>query len=63
VESGRIAFTPKSVVDRGVAESLADFAAGRAFGPFKTDKDLINFLCSGSTKIRTKARASRKTRK
>ncbi len=44
VEAGKITFTPKSVVDRSVAESLADFAAGRSFGPFNTDKELIKSL-------------------
>ena len=29
-EAGKITFTPASVVDRGVADSLADFAAGRS---------------------------------
>jgi bifunctional DNA-binding transcriptional regulator/antitoxin component of YhaV-PrlF toxin-antitoxin module len=36
VEKGRIVLDPKSVVDRGIAESLADFQAGRAHGPFRT---------------------------
>ena len=44
VEAGKITFTPKSAVDPGIAESLADFAAGRSFGPFKTDKELIESL-------------------
>jgi len=61
VEAGKITFTPKSVVDRGIAESLADFAAGRAFGPFKKDKELINSLHSEGGKLRSKPRAKRKT--
>ena len=44
MEAGKITFTPKSVVDRDVAESLGDFAAVRSFGPFKTDKELIKSL-------------------
>jgi len=63
VESNRITFTPKSVVDRGVGESLADFVAGRAFGPFKTDKDLFSSLHSESTKVRAKTKSKCKTRK
>jgi hypothetical protein len=63
MEAGKITFTPKSVVDRGVAESLADFAAGRSFGPFKTDKELINSLHQESAKVRSKTRANRKPRK
>jgi len=34
VERGRITFTPKSVVDRELIESLMDFKEGRAYGPF-----------------------------
>lgn len=41
VERGKITFTPKSVVDRGIAESLADFKAGRAYGPFDTAADAV----------------------
>jgi AbrB family looped-hinge helix DNA binding protein len=63
VEAGKITFTPKSVVDRGIAESLADFAAGRSFGPFKTDKELINSLHQESAKVRSKAKSKRKPRK
>lgn len=36
VERGKITFTPKALVDRRVAESLADFDAGRSRGPFET---------------------------
>jgi hypothetical protein len=35
VEARNITFTPKSVVVRGIAESMADFAAGHAFGPIQ----------------------------
>jgi bifunctional DNA-binding transcriptional regulator/antitoxin component of YhaV-PrlF toxin-antitoxin module len=62
-EAGRITFTPKSVVDRGVAESMADFGAGRSYGPFKTDKELISSLHQGSAKARSKTKSSRKPRK
>ena len=44
VEAGKITFTPKSLVDHSVAESLADFGAGRSYGPFKTHEELINSL-------------------
>ena len=63
VEAGKITFTPKSVVDRGVAESLADFASGRSFGPFKTDRELIDSLHKESAKVRSKTKANRKPRK
>ena len=62
-EAGKITFTPKSVVDRGIAESLADFAAGRSYGPFKTDKDLIGSLHRESAKVQSKTKSKRKPRK
>ena len=43
-ENGRIVFEPKSIVDRGIAESLAEFKAGRAKGPFRTHKELVASL-------------------
>jgi hypothetical protein len=49
--------TPKTNVDRGIVENLAHFAAGRAFGPFKTDKDLISSLRRECTEIRSEAGA------
>jgi hypothetical protein len=58
----RITLTPKSVVDRGIAESLADFAAGRSYGPFKTDKDFIESLHRESAKVRPKTKSKRKLR-
>jgi hypothetical protein len=36
-------------------ESLADFAARRSIGPFKTDKELIKSLHQESAKVRSKA--------
>jgi AbrB family looped-hinge helix DNA binding protein len=61
VEAGKITFTPTSAVDRGVEESLADFAAGRSFGPFKTGNDLVNSLQKETAKVRSKTK--RKPRK
>jgi AbrB family looped-hinge helix DNA binding protein len=43
-ERGRITFTPKSAVDRGIAESLADFREGRSYGPFETHEELVKSL-------------------
>ena len=34
--TGNITFTPKSVVDRHIAEGLDDLAHGRTHGPYKT---------------------------
>jgi hypothetical protein len=51
--------TPKSVVDRRIAESLADFKAGRSYGPFKSARDLVVSLRREAIKIpRSKPRGS-----
>jgi bifunctional DNA-binding transcriptional regulator/antitoxin component of YhaV-PrlF toxin-antitoxin module len=44
VERGKITFTPKTVVDRGIAESLEDFKSGRSYGPFDTHAEFIAAL-------------------
>jgi AbrB family looped-hinge helix DNA binding protein len=41
IENGRITFTPKSLVDRHIAEGLVDLAAGRSHGPYSTAADAI----------------------
>jgi len=63
VEAGKITLTPQTNVDRGIAESLADFAAGRSFGPFRTDEELINSLHRESAKVGSKTKVRRKLRK
>lgn len=37
-------FEPKEIVDRGIAESIAEFKAGCAKGPFRTHKQFIASL-------------------
>ena len=44
VERGKITLTPKTILDREIAESLADFRAGRTSGPFETHAALIKHL-------------------
>jgi bifunctional DNA-binding transcriptional regulator/antitoxin component of YhaV-PrlF toxin-antitoxin module len=44
VRKGRIILTPKSVVDRGIAESLEDFKRGRTYGPFDSAEGAIRSL-------------------
>ena len=51
-----------AIVDSGIAESRADFEAGRSFGPFKTDKELIDSLHRESARARSKTEAKRKPR-
>jgi AbrB family looped-hinge helix DNA binding protein len=55
-ESGKITLTPKSAINPGMAESLADFAAGRSHGPFKTHTELVDSLHRESAKVRLKAK-------
>ena len=44
IERGRITLTPKSVVDRGFDEGLADIKAGRFIGPFSSAKPALRAL-------------------
>jgi AbrB family looped-hinge helix DNA binding protein len=44
VERGRITLTPKSLVDRAIAEGLEDVRKGRVRGPFKTVGEMIDSL-------------------
>jgi AbrB family looped-hinge helix DNA binding protein len=56
VERGKITFTPKCVVDRGIAESLADFEKGRSFGPFNSAESLVASLRRETGRLRGKKR-------
>lgn len=44
LERGKSTLTPKSVVDRAIAEGLADIRKGRVFGPFSSAKAMIEDL-------------------
>ena len=55
VERGKITLTPKSVVDRTIAEGLEDVRKGRVRGPFKTVDEMIDSL--KGRKRRTTAKA------
>jgi AbrB family looped-hinge helix DNA binding protein len=63
VERGKIIFTPKSTLDRGIAEIVADFRAGRRSGPSKTLAELVASLDAKAAKIRAKKRTKKKPRK
>lgn len=54
VERGKITFTPKTLVDRQIAESLADFKAGRTFGPFTSHQELVSSLHQESARLRAR---------
>jgi bifunctional DNA-binding transcriptional regulator/antitoxin component of YhaV-PrlF toxin-antitoxin module len=57
VVRGQITFTPKAVTDRGVAESLADFQAGRTYGPFQNHAELVASLHNETAKLRSKKKS------
>jgi AbrB family looped-hinge helix DNA binding protein len=63
VDRGRILLTPKAVIDRGVAESLADFKAGRFFGPFESHADLIASLHKEARKAAAHKRSGKTRRR
>jgi len=44
IEGKKITLTPKSIIDRGLAESLEDFKKGRYYGPFDSAEDMIRSL-------------------
>jgi hypothetical protein len=55
VERGKITFSPKSVVDRAIAEGLEDVRKGRVRGPFATVDEML-----ASIKGRRRKPAARK---
>lgn len=44
VEGGKITLTPKSLIDRHVAEGLEDLRQGRTHGPYSSARDAIKAL-------------------
>ena len=44
VEKGKITLTPKSIVDRGIAEGLEDIKRGRVYGPFDSAEEMLRSL-------------------
>ncbi len=44
VERGKITLTPKSLVDRAIAEGLEDVREGRVRGPFNTVDEMLDSL-------------------
>jgi predicted transcriptional regulator len=47
----RMVFEPRSIVDHGIAESMAECKAGRAKGPFSTHKNFVASLHRESNKL------------
>jgi len=52
IVDGKLTFTPKSVVDRHIAEGLDDLKQGRTHGPYKTAKSAISALDAKIAKAR-----------
>ena len=44
VDQGKIVFTPKSIVDRALAEGLDDLKKGRVHGPFASAPEMLAAL-------------------
>jgi AbrB family looped-hinge helix DNA binding protein len=53
-ENGKLVFEPKSLVDRGIAESLAEFKAGRSRGPSTSHQEFLAALHKDAKKSRRK---------
>ena len=54
VERGKITLTPKTVIDRGIAESLEEFKKGRSYGPFDTAEEMLVSLQRNVKKLHTR---------
>ena len=60
-KGGKITLTPKSVLDRHIAEGLEDIRQGRTYGPFDTAEEMIESL-QRNLEERAKARKSKRAR-
>jgi AbrB family looped-hinge helix DNA binding protein len=56
VENGKITFSPKSVVDRRLAEGLEDLKHGRTHGPYGSANEAIAALEARAAKRAKKGR-------
>lgn len=54
VEGKKITLTPKSVLDRELAQALKEIEQGKTFGPFTSAKDLIRSLHREAKKLKKK---------
>lgn len=54
VEGKKITLTPKSVLDRELAQALKEIEQGKTFGPFSSAKDLIRSLHREAKKLKKK---------
>ena len=54
VEKGKMTLIPKTVIDRGIAESLEDYKNGRSYGPFDSAEELLASLHRNLKKVEKK---------
>ena len=54
VEKGKITLTPKSVIDRGIAEGLEDIRQGRVSPTFSSARAAVRYLHRQARKLKTK---------
>ena len=54
VEKGKITLAPKTVIDRGIAESLEDYKSGRSYEPFDSAEELLTSLHRNLKRLKTK---------
>jgi AbrB family looped-hinge helix DNA binding protein len=51
LERGKITFTPKSLVDRGIAEGLEDIKKGRVHGPYRSVPEAMKAFQERTVKL------------
>ena len=56
-ENGKITFTPKTVIDRHLAEGIEDIAQGRTHGPYESAAEAVSAL---ERKARSRSKNPRK---
>lgn len=59
MKEGQVIFTPQTLIDKRLAEGLADLKAGRVYGPFDSARRLISSLQHESKKLKTRPKAGR----
>ncbi len=55
-QNGKVILTPKSLVDREIAEGLEDLRKGKTYGPFNSAEDMIRELHRTTRKARKNTR-------
>jgi AbrB family looped-hinge helix DNA binding protein len=61
-ERGRVVFVPKAVIDRGIAQSMAEFESGRAQGPFESHAEFIKALHERRKKKPAERKATKRSK-